>query len=177
MILFRAGKQERKVRAVWIGSWIALYLAAYFTLEPFFESGEAMSPDLWRDRMALAVVLIALCGSVVAGMSVYVRCYVTRLELEEGGPSLSIRTLGLRRERVRSVSLTAIECMYFRESELADAPWWTLRVEGRRLPFIVDAQGEVENLTLFVALLLGALPEALSSTGTGAPGQASTGGP
>jgi len=95
---------------------------------------------------------VALLGvGFAAGMGLYGRCYVARLELDEVNDRLRVYTvtwwLGLRREVVPLAALRPGRrhrgrAFFLWHPILVNAPWRSVWVEGRRLPLILDERGQ-----------------------------------
>ncbi|OUC05910.1 hypothetical protein RY27_24340 [Litorilinea aerophila] len=102
----------------------------------------------------MAVLGLAFAG----GSRLYARCYVARLEVDEKREALHVYTVGwlgaLRQERYPLEALRLRSVRSRRHSgrtpplwrgPVVDAPWRSLRLPGRRLPLILDEQGEVHH--------------------------------
>ncbi len=121
---------------------VGVHLAQTYGLNP--ADGGALAPLTVRLAWGIGVTLLGVGFS--AAMWLYGRCYVARLDLDETAHQLHVYTLrffgtarhvydvddvvGIRRHRWRYIG-----------EDWVDAPWYTLRLAGRRLPFILDAPG------------------------------------
>ena len=157
MILFEAGRQGRKVRALWIGALIGALGTAGLTLVSMAQSLDAANAEAAQGRMQLALFFFGLFGLVAVAMSIYARCYVTRLAFVPGGALVSVETLGLVHDRIETLDPGSIDSTAFWEGGrgYVSAPWWTVRVRDRSLPLIVDAQGEVADVSRLMVVLSG----------------------
>lgn len=153
VLLFDARRQARKVRGVMLFSLASavlsvragVHLAQTYGLNP--ADGGVLAPLPVRLAWGAGVALLGV--GFAAGMWLYGRCYVARLELDEATQQLHVYTLrffgtarqmcdvsdvmGGRRHRGKFTTL------WLR----VDALWRTLRIAGRWLPLILDLQGEV----------------------------------
>lgn len=135
--VYRAGRQGRKVAALWL-----LFLAA--TLACVALAVRAETPTN-RDTGAILGALMALFA---VGMEVYRRAYVVALDAAEDG-RVRLRTthFGWPHDSEHDArALTAGEAhagAWSGDGMSGAAPWIALRAPGRRLPFLLDLQGEV----------------------------------
>ena len=160
MIVYEAGRQAKKVRGLWIGTALATLAASFLTVVLLVDSLGAPDPEVARARVGIALFLVALTGAITGGLAVYARCYVTRLALEKDRISMTVRTLGMLRDRSERLPLCLIEQTGSHDGERGrvDAPWWTIRLEHRMLPLIIDAQGDVRDLPGLLTVLLAPAP-------------------
>ena len=151
--IFDAGPQAAKVRALlWFslacaaGSvWGGLLLGRTYGLSP--AEGGVLAPLPVRLARGIGVASVGL--GFLAGMLVYVRCYAARVEADDAGKTLHVSRVGflgtsvlvVPAERVRGSEYHPGHANY--GGVAVNAAWDTVRVEGRRLPLIVDAQGDV----------------------------------
>jgi hypothetical protein len=103
---------------------------------------------------AARVGLILLSSTPMLGMAVYALCYVTRIERTDD-QTLRIHTL---LGSFADVARSKLERASYHEGEQrgdvsVHAPWITLRVQGRALPFVIDMQGEIADRNAFNAAL------------------------
>lgn len=126
-----------------VGSvWAGINLAQSYGLNP--ADGGVLAPLAERLAFGIGVSLLGL--SFAVGMWIYGKCYVQKIEFDEGNQALHIYTvsfLGSGRHEIKSSEL--LSGRYF-EGELnldlnVKAPWRTVRIKGRRMPFILDEQG------------------------------------
>jgi hypothetical protein len=86
--------------------------------------------------------------AIVASMLVYGRSYIGRMEVEDDG-TLRIRTVGPFGSPEHVLQPDDIVSGVYRDGYLrangqtVNAPWFTVRVRGRRLPLILDLQGDI----------------------------------
>lgn len=167
-LIYSAGSQGWKVRLVQaivaltapVAVWGGWEIARTYGLHPT-EGGE-LAPLPLRLALGAFVALIGI-GSL-AGMWIYGRCYVMRAELDPADDSVSITLAGFplpTRMRLREgeVERAASHAGQMRGSGVSvNAPWTSLRVRGRRLPLIVDAQGDVVRPDLAHRFLPGISP-------------------
>lgn len=155
MIIFYAGLQATKVRAVWIACMILLACAIVGTIA-LAMTGPAEGTG-GGSVIGLGVSLSVFLGVATAGMSLYAHCYVESLELSDAPPRLVIATVGLRGERVRRFNLEDVDGARYSAGEMRTikAPWWTLRLHNSNLPLVLDGQGFVAEPKMFDAILTG----------------------
>lgn len=151
--IYDAGSQAVKVRALlWFSLacaagtvWAGVGLARTFGLAP--EAGGVLAPLPVRLAWGIGVASVGL--AFLAGMLVYARCYAARVAVDEEGGTLHVSRVGflgastlvVPAERVRGSEFHPGRADYGGVS--VSAAWDTVRVEGRRLPLILDAQGDV----------------------------------
>ena len=93
---------------------------------------------------------IALFGLAIAfGMWLYGTVYVAALDRDEGTGLFHIRTLGFFGTRASSFSEADVSGAKYHSGDFfvpgapfVRAPWTSVRVAGRRLPYVFDAQGK-----------------------------------
>jgi hypothetical protein len=84
-------------------------------------------------------------AAVIAAMVAYLRCYVTRVEVDDAGSGFRVTLAGAGRGL--SIRLADVVRVGYNEGIShaggisVNAPWYGLRLRGRRLPLIVDMQG------------------------------------
>jgi hypothetical protein len=102
-------------------------------------------------RLAWGISVAALGCSFAFGMWVYGRCYVSRMEFDEQAKKLYVYTPRLFGSRRQEFKLADVLKRTFHRGKAnygdlsVDAPWQSIRVAGRRLPLILDLQGEFPN--------------------------------
>lgn len=165
--LFRAGRrQEAKVRFVQVLALllapVALWGAHDSALNPadiLNQGGEAVS---WAVRYGTAAMLLVIGVGGAIGAVVYGWCYVTRAVWDPAAGQCRLTLAGFfvpvhvavppadePRFRYRDG--------YSRAGEITvNAPYYSVRIPGRRLPFIVDLQGEFADRDRFHRVFLGA---------------------
>lgn len=166
--VFDAGRQLLKVRAMMAAALIVavvtlyagIHLAQTFGLNP--ADGGALAPLPVRLAWGGGVALLGL--AFAAGMVLYGRCYVARLLVDEATDHLHVYTvspwLALRRQVIPRSALKPGRrhrgrTFFIWHPILVNAPWQVLRVQGRRLPLILDEQGEVLHRPWMQRLRLG----------------------
>ena len=171
MIIFEAGRQATKVRALWIAALFAAAVAISWTTALVVAAAAPEASDVVRARPPIGLFLSALLGIIAVSLAVYARCYVTRLGLADDGATVLVRTLGLSRDRSESILLRHVRASDYSSGDhrFATAPWWTIRVQDRMLPLFVDAQGHVHDLTGLVRVLHGGFEDG-DRTGDGVCG-------
>lgn len=148
--LFDAGQQRLSVLGLTVFSaacalgstWAAWGIWHHMGLTP--ANGNQLSP--WPERLALAGFVAGFGWSFLGGMLVYLRCHVSRLVLVDAD-TIELQVLWPSRPlQVGAHGGTQTQAHEGRfEHRMAisvSAPWTSLRLPGRRLPFIIDAQGE-----------------------------------
>jgi hypothetical protein len=114
-------------------------------------AGLALAACVWAGSGdPAAYVLAPIAVMFAAAMHLYCFRYVTSLEVE--GDVLLVRTAGLgaplhriARSKLGARTYHDGAARYGGEVSV-DAPWITLRVEGFRIPFVIDAQIETLDL-------------------------------
>lgn len=158
-VLFENHRQARKVRLVFVGSvlwwigwsWWAYDMGRSFGLSP--GDGGVLRPP--SQRLAVAGLLWLIGFAPFAGMVVYCRVYLTRIERLRDEVCLTV--LGWLRPQTHRFPPAAFAGGGAYAGKMAgrisvDAPWMTLRVRGRWLPFVVDRQAEYVNRSAIRAL-------------------------
>jgi hypothetical protein len=117
-------------------------------------------------RLAWAGGVASLGLGFFGGMLVYGACYVTRLALDAEGRAVLVRTL----LRTRTIPVAEVAGGAYHAGRTAlrqqvNAPWQSLRVRGRRLPYVLDVQGEVRDAEALGRLARGKLPGARRPAG------------
>ena len=156
-------RQARKVRWVLLASWIAAFVCLAWGWDLLHTYG--MNPAdggilrPFPERLRAAVLITLMGWGTAVGMTVFARRYVVGLRLEAG--HLHIATLGLwaGEPRVEKVPLRHIRGGRYFHGRLdtgrsaVHAPWITLRVRNRRLPYILDLQAESLKAERLASLL------------------------
>lgn len=148
--LFHAGRQLIKVRGVMllslgcaVGSvWAGITLAQSYGLNP--ADGGVLAPLSVRLAWGIGVALLGIIFLV--GMWIYGKCYVAKIEFDEQNQVLHIYTVSFFGSAKHEINASKISSSQYHKGELnldihVKAPWRTVRIKGRRLPFIVDEQG------------------------------------
>jgi len=99
-------------------------------------------------RLCWAFALSALGIACALGMLVFARIYISRIEIDEARQNLLIYTLNLIGFKRQSVPVSQVRVGNFYGGRMVtgiaptvDAPWYTVRIKGRKLPLILDGQG------------------------------------
>lgn len=151
--IYDAGSQAVKVRALlWFSllcaagsTWGGIALGRTYGLSP--AEGGVLAP--LPVRMAWGIGVAAVGLGFLAGMLVYVRCYAARVAVDEAGGALHVDRVGFLGTSTLVVPAARVRGSEFHPGQAyyggvsVNAAWDTVRVEGRRLPLIVDAQGDV----------------------------------
>ena len=143
-VLFENDRQARKTRkaivaaVVWAVGWFywAMVMAHFFGALP----GSEADP-----RPGLAALMFLVGVAPFAGLLFYSRVYLVRIERDQD--LVALTTLGVFSPRVYQVPQSAIVSTRTqtddRNNTGAGRPVWiTIRVAGRRLPFVADMQAE-----------------------------------
>lgn len=148
MILLDNAARARRVRLVLVGSalWClamaawAAHTAQAFGLAP--GDGGVLRPAI--ERLQVAAILALLGVAPLAAMIVYARGYLLRIE--RFGHEVDLTVADLFGARTTRVPIAAIRRVTHHEGHLdaggvvVHAPWLTVFLRGRRLPYIVDLQ-------------------------------------
>lgn len=122
-----------------------------YGLDPF--EGGVLAP--LSERLVMGAMLLppglATCALVIG----YPFCYVTRIESNQARDEFRVRVLTGQELAVRLEDVVTAEFKPGRFQHV-NAPWHSLRLRGRRLPLIVDIQGEVLDREAANRLLAGA---------------------
>jgi hypothetical protein len=158
-LLFDNQRQARKARLVVLGTivWSLgwLYWSTVIAQTYGLSSGDGGALRPAGQRYTIAALMLAVAIAPLIGMLVYGRVYLTRIRRD--GDRLELTSLGFLlpfRFRV-ALSDLAGATTYKGETSGAvsvNAPWITLRVKGRRLPFVVDLQAEHVNKSAVLGL-------------------------
>ena len=111
-------------------------------------------------RLAWGIFVSLLGVGFAFGMWVYGRCYVSEIALDESRQLLLLRTVSFLGDATVELPLDAQTSYAEHRGRLRttrqkiNAPWISLRVPGRRIPMIVDAQGEFVDEDGFVKHVL-----------------------
>jgi hypothetical protein len=168
--LFENRRQALKLRAVLCFSWVAcaaaLYVSGIIYRTYGLSSGDGGVLRPFAERLSFAA-FVAIIGVLFAGgMMVYASLYVLRIERK--GDLLHVDTIspwaiGVLHNTLSTDAVSRSKYHHGRFSAVrslgapgryvtldVDAPWITMYVTGRRLPFLLDVQAEridVEGLS------------------------------
>lgn len=165
--LFRVGR-GRKATVRWVQALVlltapvALFGAYDTTFNPadtLNQHGEAVS---WAVRYGTAALLLGVGVGGGIGVGVYGWCYVTHAVWDGETGRCRLTLLGLivplrvDMPAVGEVRHDHRDGIAHARGIVVHAPYYSIRIPGRRLPFIVDLQGEFPDGDLFHRVLLGA---------------------
>jgi hypothetical protein len=155
--LYRAGSQLTKVRAVMLLSlagaalsiWWGIDLAQTYGLNP--GDGAVLRPV--TQRLLAGATVAGLGVAFAIGMWVYGRCYAARIDFDAATQQLrlhTVRFLGTRRQVIDVGDIGEARWHHgqFQLHISVNAPWVSVRMAGRRLPLLIDAQGVVSDRRL-----------------------------
>jgi hypothetical protein len=82
--------------------------------------------------------------AIIAGILLYLQCYVFRIERDEDTGEFRVALAGLRLTiRAEEVVRAGFNDGVSHAGSISvNAPWYSLRLRGRRLPLIIDLQGD-----------------------------------
>jgi hypothetical protein len=146
-VVYDAGWQGKKVRGL---IWLLLAAGVLFFWLASLEPAVLPPPEVETAAERLFARLFAVTAglAMAGGILVYGRCYIGRVEVEDDGTA-RVRTVGpigspehvLRPGDI--VSGRYHDGRFETLEHKVNAPWYTVRVRGRRLPLILDPQGDV----------------------------------
>jgi hypothetical protein len=125
---------------IWLGEWSI----RTYGLSPV--EGGVLKPLV--QRVLLGGSFIAAGVAMIAGFVVYLHCYVARIEEDTAGGGFRLTVLWPFGGRQRTVMLDDVAAYSYNVGFsraggiTVNAPWSGLRLHGRRLPFIIDEQGD-----------------------------------
>ncbi|HEU0297953.1 MAG TPA: hypothetical protein VFR37_00820 [Longimicrobium sp.] len=152
----------RRLILVWIsavlllGCGVGLVVVGWYSLTRYglgpFEGG-VLAPLPQRLLMGAMSILpgLATCALVIG----YPLCYVTRIEANEARDEFRVRLMTGQELTVRVEDVVTAKFSHGRFQGV-NAPWYTVRMRNRRLPLIVDIQGEFLDREAARGLLAGA---------------------
>lgn len=166
--LFTAEHQALKVRFVQALSlvagatliWGGVDVVQHYGLHPT-EGGELASLPV---RLALGGGFLLAGVGIVAGIVAYGWCYVLRASAAEGGARLHLVLAGLFVPVRLELEADRVERAAYRHGRArgggitVNAPWYSVRVRGRRLPLVIDLQGDFPDRDAARRLLVRGLP-------------------
>jgi hypothetical protein len=176
--IFHAGRQGVKVRAVQalvllVVTPVALWGAADLIVDPAVSRASAAEYVAWPVRYGTAAFLLVIGVGGALGMLVYGRCYVMRAVWDPAALRCRLTLAGIGASArvtipaAAGVHAVAHEGRFRTPKVTVHAPWFGIRVPGRRFPLVLDAQGEFLHPELVRRVLLGG--EAGSVTGSRPP--------
>ena len=146
----RSGKTRKAIVAavVWAVGWC--YWAMVMTHLLGGLPGSSAVGETARPGLAAVMALVAVAPLI--GLLFYSRIYLMRIERE--GDVVQLTTLGVFKPRIYQLPREAIVSARTQTDEKnGNKPVWiTLRVTGRRLPFVADLQAERVDAPAITAL-------------------------
>ncbi|HEX2289815.1 MAG TPA: hypothetical protein VHH53_06410 [Pseudonocardiaceae bacterium] len=117
---------------------VGWYSLTSYGLDPF--EGGVLAPLSQRLLMGAMFILpgLGVCALVIG----YPLCYVTRIESNQARDEFRVRLLTGQELAVRLEDVVTAEFKHGRFQNV-NAPWYSVRLRGRRLPLMVDIQGEL----------------------------------
>jgi hypothetical protein len=147
-VIFDAGPQRWKVWFVALislatgGALVVLggWLLTTYGLQPM--DGGVLKPLQTRLLMALASATPG--AAIIAGILAYLQCYVTRIEADDaGGYRVTVAGVGTLQFGPDALARVGYNDGVSHAGGISvNAPWYSIRLRGRRLPLIVDLQGD-----------------------------------
>ncbi|QOJ27811.1 MAG: hypothetical protein HRU80_02580 [Ignavibacteriales bacterium] len=158
--IFSAGRQVIKVRFVVYGLLLlapVLFWAGTLVIgDPYvYNVQEQSSP---AHQYFWGTLFMMMSAAIAAGILVYQDCYVTSLRQDKTTGLFTLATESLIGRRVHSFSYQDIKGWredsgeYYNGKFHIVAPYISLRLKGRFLPFIIDLQGEVVEEEIYTLL-------------------------
>jgi hypothetical protein len=166
--VFYAGRQLIKVRGMMLLSlacaigcvWAGIYLARTYGLSP--GDGGVLAPLPVRLAWGIGVALLGI--GFAAGMWLYGRCYVAKLNFDEQTTHFHIYTVRFFGSARETVALADIRHTEHHHGQLdviradgaglsVNTPWQSITLADRWLPLIIDQQGTVLHPELMNAVL------------------------
>ncbi|HEU4456991.1 MAG TPA: hypothetical protein VFR81_28235 [Longimicrobium sp.] len=148
-LVYDAGWQGKKVRGL---IWFLLAVGVLFFWLASMEPTTPPPPEVESAAERLFARLFAVTAglAMAGGILVYGRCYVSRVEVEDDG-TVRVRTVGPFGSPEHVLAPGDIVSGRYHDGEFVthehavNAPWYTVRVRGRRLPLILDPQGDFHD--------------------------------
>lgn len=165
--LFRAGWWRKvKVRFVQVLGLLIAAVALWSAHDTAFSPADILSRRgevvSWPVRYGTAALLLVVGVGGAIGVVVYGWCYVTCVVWDPEAGECRLTLAGFF-VPVHAAVPSAREPRYLRRDGFSrggeitvNAPYYSVRVPGRRLPFIVDRHGEFPYRHLFHRVFLGA---------------------
>ncbi len=149
-VIFDAGSQRWKIWFVLLLCLICgggvlfggVYLFLNYGMHP--ENGGVLKP--LTSRILMGGVFVLPGAAINAGILLYLQLYVTRIEQDEVGDSFRVTLAGFGPGL--TINLRDIARVDYNDGIShsggisVNAPWYSLRLPGRRFPLIVDIQGD-----------------------------------
>jgi len=146
-LVYDAGWQGKKVRGM---IWFLLAVAVLFFWLASLEPAVLPPPEVETAAQRLFAKLFAAAAGIAVGGGIllYGRCYIRRMEVDDDG-TVRVRTVGpfgSPEHVLRPGDIVPGEYhdgRFTTRKHTVNAPWFTVRVRGWRLPLILDPQGDV----------------------------------
>ncbi|HWV57129.1 MAG TPA: hypothetical protein VNZ57_06625 [Longimicrobiales bacterium] len=162
-LIYHAGKQIRKVRFVQVitlltaaaGIWGGIDAFRHYGLHP--TEGGVLAPI--HVRLLLGGSLFALGVACIPGIWIFGRCYVRSIVAARYPRRLRFEVAGMLRSGRIEVEVADIVDSEYRPGAFdggkmpVNAPWMRIRVRNRKVPLIVDLQGEIRDPRAFESLI------------------------
>jgi hypothetical protein len=160
--VYSAGRQNIKVRMVLWAS-VAVFAVCIWQGWSLFHTYGLRAADGGQlaslgVRLAWGLGLGLLGTLVLAGLATYGRCYVAAIRYDATRQVVELDTPRLTGTRTQVVRASDVTGGHYYAGRLqtagssVNAPWTSLRIRGRRLPFILDEQGTVLDAALLTQL-------------------------
>lgn len=147
-VIFDAGRQRWKIWFVVLislatgGALVVLggWMIQSYGLHP--AEGGVLKPLATRLLLGLGFGGSGL--AIIAGILLYLQCYVFRIEGDEDTGEFRVALAGLRLTiRAEEVVRAGFNDGVAHAGGISvNAPWYSVRLRGRRLPLIIDLQGD-----------------------------------
>lgn len=162
-VIFDAGPQRWKIWFVLVMSllcgaalvWVGGYMLQSYGLDP--QDGGVLKPLTTRILLGIAFGVPGI--AIIGGILLYLQLYVMRIEDDEAGDGFRVTVAGFGRPRVIQPGDVAGVGYHDGISNAGgisvNAPWYSLRLRGRRFGLIVDWQGDFHDQGAVERLLEG----------------------
>lgn len=155
--VFFAGKQMFKVRFV-VGLLLimapVLFWAGTLVIgDPYVYTTQEQSSEVHQYFWGTVFMLLSV--AMAGGILVYQDCYVKKIELNQEAGSFTLFTESLIGKRVRTFTYQDIkgwredDGVYQDAKFSINAPYISFKLHGRRLPYIIDLQGDVTEEEIY----------------------------
>ncbi|WP_420125183.1 hypothetical protein [Longimicrobium sp.] len=165
-VIFDAGPQRWKIWFVLVLSllggamlvWMGGYVLQSYGLDP--REGGVLKPLAIRVLFGIGFGVSGI--AIIAGILLYLQLYVMRIEEDEASDAFRVTVAGFGRPR--TIQLGEVTGMGYNHGMFdaggvsVNAPWYSLRLRGRRFGLIVDLQGDFHDQQAVERLLAGEQP-------------------